>query len=528
MLGLAGALLTSANAMIDTQSTFFATAAVEDHATVATASDGDLWPSCWADDDQLYSANGDGSGFSPSGPSVDIAVSRISGYPGALSGNTLARSEAVGPLWGDPARHNRKPTGMICVDGVLYLAVQDLALDFDDAPAATICRSDDKGRTWTWDKSGPMFKDYIFTTIFFIDFGKNNAHAPDNYVYAYGIDHNWRDSFKNRVPDPTKLFLARVPKGHIQQRNAWQFYAGVGDDGTPAWTADITAKMPVLHDEQRVYQKLVGGVPARNMSVISQGGVVYSKPLNRYLYTSWTEYTFEFYEAPQPWGPWKKFLSKDFGAYPWLPSKSGGYGVTIPSKFISADGKTMYLQSNTFVSGVRNYHYSLRKLVVEPFVSSRPRNKPNAALNLARVGEGTTVLARTLHFGQPHLLNNGQREESEDSWNSEAKTSDGWGYAWKRAYRLNKVVYTSGTMFPAGGWFRGDLKVQVRQNHQWVDVSNLSVSPLYSFDQSAGPYKTYTFNFDDTWGDGVRLVGTPGGDACFTSIAELEVYFAPR
>jgi hypothetical protein len=53
---------------------------------------------------------------------------------------------------------------MICVDGVLYLAVQDLALDFDDAPAATICRSDDKGRTWTWDKSAPMFGDYVFTT----------------------------------------------------------------------------------------------------------------------------------------------------------------------------------------------------------------------------------------------------------------------------------------------------------------------------------------------------------------------------
>jgi hypothetical protein len=284
----------------------------------------------------------------------------------------------------------------------------------------------------------------------------------------------------------------------------------------------------VLQEERRVYQKMVGGVPARNMTVISQGGVVYNKPLNRYLYTSWTEYTFEFYEAPQPWGPWRRFLSKDFGAYPWLPAKNGGYGVTIPSKFISADGKTMYLQSNTFVSGVRNYHYSLRKLVVEPFVATRPENKPDAALNLAVSGAGTTVLARTLHFGQPHLLNNGQREESEDSWNGEAKTSDAWGYAWKRAYHLNKVVYTSGAIFPGGGWFGGDVKVQVRQDHRWIDVTNLRVSPRYPFDQTAGPHKTYTFTFDDTWGDGVRLVGAPGGDAHFTSIAEMEVYFAPR
>jgi hypothetical protein len=70
--------------------------------------------------------------------------------------------------------------------------------------------------------------------------------------------------------------------------------------------------------------------------------------------------------------------------------------------------------------------------------------------------------------------------------------------------------------------------VQVRQNHRWIDVTNLHVSPRYPADQTAGPYKTYTFTFDDTWGDGVRVVGTPGGDAHFTSIAEMEVYFAPR
>jgi hypothetical protein len=99
---LIAAPATLARAMPDTESTFFATAAVEEHASVVSASDGDLWPSCWADDDHLYSANGDGSGFSPSGPSVDIAVSRISGYPGALSGATLARSAEVGTALGRP------------------------------------------------------------------------------------------------------------------------------------------------------------------------------------------------------------------------------------------------------------------------------------------------------------------------------------------------------------------------------------------------------------------------------------------
>src|ERR687889_437735 len=81
--GLIGIPVTPARTMPDTESVFFATVAVEEHPTVVTASDGDLWPSCWADDGHLYSANGDGSGFDPSGPTVDIAVSRISGDPGA-------------------------------------------------------------------------------------------------------------------------------------------------------------------------------------------------------------------------------------------------------------------------------------------------------------------------------------------------------------------------------------------------------------------------------------------------------------
>jgi hypothetical protein len=120
------------------------------------------------------------------------------------------------------------------------------------------------------------------------------------------------------------------------------------------------------------------------------------------------------------------------------------------------------------------------------------------------------VLARTLHFGQPHLLNNGQREESEDSWNGEAKTSDGWGYAWKRAYHLNKVVYTTGAIF-RGGWFGGDLKVQMRRNHQWMDVPTCPISPRYPFDSTAGPHKILPSPSTIPGVMVCAVIGTPGG-----------------
>src|SRR5579859_4550669 len=267
-------------------STFFASTDVADAQTIVTRSSGDLWPSCWADDDNLYAANGDGKGFDLNGMTGDVVVNRISGDLNNLSGVALAKKDQVASIWGPNAEnYNRKPTGMLCVNGNLYLAVQDLndARDkttkpFSEAPSASISKSTDHGLTWTWDKQAPMFSDHKFTTIFFLDFGKNNANAIDNYVYAYGLDNNWRES-DGAVPDPVDVYLARVTPVDIQTRSAWEFYAGLDASGNPQWTPSIDARVAVLHDARR---------SMHGNTVISQGGVVYDKPLNRYIYTSWS------------------------------------------------------------------------------------------------------------------------------------------------------------------------------------------------------------------------------------------------
>ena len=90
---------------------------------------------------------------------------------------------------------------------------------------------------------------------------------------------------------------------------------------------------------------------------------------------------------------------------------------------------------------------------------------------------------------------------------------------------LNKVVYTTGNMYSDGGWFASGLKVQVRSNFNWVDVTNIEVKPIYPYSNTAGPNKSYTFTFDDTTGDAVRIIGAPGGTAHFTTMGELAVYY---
>ncbi|NBE98342.1 DUF4185 domain-containing protein [Nonomuraea sp. KC401] len=499
-------------------STWPSTIRVGERSAVTSPSGGDLWPSCWSDDDNLYAAHGDGRGFGPL-PGTDIGVNRITGTPEQdnLAGTLVAKGDQVGQIWSG-AGYNRKPTGMACVGGDLYLAVQDLKKHtFDSAPAATIARSTDHGRTWTWHTGEAMFAGSVFTTIMFLDFGKDYADAVDGYVYAYGLDDNWRQQ--------TDVHLGRVPKDRIQDRSAWEFYTGT-QGGRATWSAEIGDRAPVIHDEERVYQRVhEDGV--HDKVLIAQGGVVYNKPLGRYLFTTWNAFQWTIYDAPSPWGPWSKIRAKDFGVG-WTQDKHGGYAPTIPSKFVSADGRTMWAQSNVCgpcgATPKTVYNFNLRELRVTPRALSAPDNRKDAARNLA-TDPGTTPYERVTRAGRTSIYNDGDLTASEDDWNNEVKSTSWWGYTWPRVRHVNEVRYTTGAMPADGGWYARDLRVQVRRNGRWTDVRNQRITPAYPYDRTAGPGRTYTFRFAPAVADGVRVIGVPGGSHTFTSVSEVGVHY---
>lgn len=502
--------------------------------TVLTDSDGDLWPAAWADDDGLYTAAGDGTGFARHGWS-DILVNRVDGCPQAgLTGERLSDGDAVAPVW-DPAAFNRKPTGMVAVDGdgdgrdELYLAVQDLRRPdagggFDEAPMATIVRSDDRGRTWTW-PAAPMFHDHVFTTVMFLDLGQSNGGSP--WVYAYGIDGNWRTSFSKLAEDPTRLFLARVAAARVQDRSAWEFYAGADGAGAPTWSPNIATREPVLVDERRFYPIPAFGTGAHDFTCIAQGSVVWNPGLRRYLYSTWSEYTFEFFEAPAPWGPWRHLHSHDFGHFPWHGPRSplakhGGYAPTIPSKFISTDGTRMWLQSNWFVPassrGGRAYCFGLREIVFDPGTHVvAPRSSGNLAL------DGAWPLVSRVREGLEAVLNDGRRDVAEDSGFGPGTGDDVWGYQWAAPRPMSRLVYVPGPQDSLGGWFAEGPRVEARVGGEWTLVP-ATVEPAYPNDWTALEEDAYVFRFAPVVADGIRLVGTAGGGFRYTSIAELEVW----
>ena len=86
-------------------------------------------------DNNLYTANGDGSGFSDS--FAAMRVSQIAGMPPQLTGTSVAGD--VGMNYTGSTGYTDKPTGMLCINNAIYLAFQNLnENDFEYAPAASI------------------------------------------------------------------------------------------------------------------------------------------------------------------------------------------------------------------------------------------------------------------------------------------------------------------------------------------------------------------------------------------------------
>lgn len=274
---------------------------------VRRARDSDNWPLCWGDDNQLYTAYGDGTGFSPKVPEkLSLGIARIEGGPESFHGVNIrsASCERKGDGKSGP-----KASGMLMVDGVLFLWVRNVG-------NAQLAWSEDHGRTWTW-------SDWKLTTGFgcptFLNFGKNYAGARDDYVYIYS-----HDSDSAYVP-ADRLVLARVPRGRIRERAAYEFFKGLATDGAPVWSAAIGERGAVFMNPGKCYRTSVS----------------YNAGLKRYLLCqagadATVRAGFGIYDAPEPWGPWTTVDWAETWDVP--PGESGSF----PTKWMSPDGTTLW------------------------------------------------------------------------------------------------------------------------------------------------------------------------------------------
>jgi CubicO group peptidase (beta-lactamase class C family) len=277
---------------------------------VRKARGSDNWPITWADDDNLYTAYGDGKGFEPY---IDVKLSmglcRISGSPKNFQAVNL-RSPSL-ETSGDGAR-GKKASGMLMVDATLYLWARN-------ADNSQLAWSTDHGATWAW-------SDWKFSESFgaptFLNFGRNYAGARDSFVYVYSHDND------SAYKPSDRMVMARVPATRIRERAAYQFFAGIDANGQPMWTADLANRAGVFTHPGRCYRS----------------GITYNAGLKRYLWCQIIpgpdtrfEGGFGIYDAPEPWGPWTTvYYTADWDVGP-------GETSSIPAKWISDDGRTIHL-----------------------------------------------------------------------------------------------------------------------------------------------------------------------------------------
>lgn len=277
------------------------------------ATGSDTWPITWADDGHLYTAYGDGKGFVPKVPSkLSLGFAKVSGVPNTHVGVNIRSSNEQG----GSGSSGKKGSGMLMVDGVLYMWVRNAN---QSGQQCELWYSTNYGVDWI--DVGWNFEEFGYCT--FINYGKNYAGARDDYVYTVSHDHPSAYKVAN------DFVLLRCVKTGLTVEENWEFFVGLDENGYPLWSSDIAERGPVF----------------TNTGNCRRSGISYNSYLERYFWWQQngvevdTRFSggFGIYDAPEPWGPWTTVFyteSWDVG-----PGETGSF----PTKWMSDDGKTMYL-----------------------------------------------------------------------------------------------------------------------------------------------------------------------------------------
>lgn len=248
----------------------------------------------------------------------------------------------------------RYPCGSLVHDGVWYYGTYCLGPEGRTAygdfvynwpwqgPLVGFRISKDYGRTWEDTKhtpEKPLFGEtgmwghpVKFGAPHFADFGKNMEHSPDGKAYLVGhgaVEPDPMPRFANLSwISGDQIYLTRVTPSveTINDASAYEFFAGHDGNGGPVWTSDFSKTKPLLE-----WNNNAGCVT-----------VTYNAPLRKYLmcvtdgWPTCARMNSYVLEADRITGPWRMVAYwKDFGEQ--------AYFLNFPAKFISRDGKTLWL-----------------------------------------------------------------------------------------------------------------------------------------------------------------------------------------
>ena len=313
----------------------------------------DTWYLSWAADGNMYSPWTDGNvnGLS----SASGGEKATTGHATILGDDPLNLVVTNQDVFTSSPRpyEGRYPCGSLVHNGVWYYGTYCLhpsgRVDRDGipynwpwmGPFVGFRWSTDLGKMWTQTPctpAKPLFGEHALHgepvkigAPHFVDFGKAMEHSPDGkaYLTAQGAsDSKDRRYAYNSWITADQVYLIRVTPGieNMNDSSKYEFFAGHDAGGQPVWTKEFKEIKPIAE-----WRDHAGCVT-----------MTYDAPLRKFLMcvtdggNTVSRYNTSLLESDHITGPWKlaAFL-KNFGEQ--------AYFVNIPSKFISQDGRSLWL-----------------------------------------------------------------------------------------------------------------------------------------------------------------------------------------
>lgn len=436
---------------------------------------GDTWYPCWASDGNLYSPWTDGQtdGVRCSSGTKDSALTQTA--HGIMIGddpldlvikNTSPPHSA--PVW-QPHYRGRYPCGSLVHNGVWYYGTYLLG------PAGSVERegmrwnwpvlgampgfriSTDYGKTWTaspLSPQKPLFPEpsEVFGAVkmgapHFVDFGKNMEHSPDGKAYLLGMGAEQNDP-KPRYANLSwitadQVYLARVRPSikNINDISKYEFFAGYDLRGQAVWSNRFGDIKPLLD-----WNNNMGCVTA-----------TYNPGLKKYLMCvtdGWpTVAHMNSYILEADWitGPWRLVIyMKHFGEQ--------AYFLNFPSKFISKDGRTLWLcYSANFSQGWNDVRLKFNPpggrygLCLHELRLVAPGEKPDTSLPPDPLKQATNIAPQAMievsstHTGYRaegviDRAVGGYPDDINQEWASKGETLGAWvRLSWTRPQMIRKI-----------------------------------------------------------------------------------------
>lgn len=316
---------------------------------------GDTWYPSWASNGNQYSPWTDGStegiGCSSGGAGACTANAVLIGDdPRRLTIRNTSPPQPASPR----PYEGRYPCGSLVHNGIWYYgtyclgpsgSIQHEGFTYNWpvlGPMPGFRISKDFGKTWTPSPLSPEKPLFPEPKMFmgpvkmgcphFVDFGRNMEHSPDGKAYLVGMgaeEHDPKPRYANLSwITADQVYLARVTPSPatINDVTKYEFFAGHDATGEPIWTGDFAKIRPLLDWNNNMGCVTATYVPGlkKYLMCVTDGWPTCAK-MNSYIL-----------EAGRLTGPWRLLVyMKDFGEQ--------GYFLNFPSKFISNDGRTLWL-----------------------------------------------------------------------------------------------------------------------------------------------------------------------------------------